>query len=93
MLTQQLAGRLAPRLGTEIAHHHQRLRQSLLGKPLPASGESQLAFAVRLRPNDQTDLPMAQLVQVIQREADAIVRHVNSVEGVRTVQNLVRIVK
>ena len=28
-----------------------------------------------------------------QREADAIVRHVNSVEGVRTVQNLVRIVK
>jgi hyperosmotically inducible protein len=28
-----------------------------------------------------------------QRDADAIVRHVNSVEGVRTVQNFIRIVK
>jgi len=28
-----------------------------------------------------------------QRDADAIVRHVNSVSGVRTVQNLVRIIK
>lgn len=47
----------------------------------------------------QVDVKLVQCNAVVlglvasQRDANAIIRHVNSVEGVRTVQNLVRIVK
>jgi len=48
---------------------------------------------------DSADDPLARAHAVVlglvasQRDADAIIRHINRVDGVRTVQNYVRIVK